>query len=240
MLTRQPNGANPMEQISQLVANNAVWVDMVTTALGMPGVFTPVLWQNLHDMPPIFPNADTLGGTEAEQMEAIAELVERRKGMSVAVKDAWARLDLHGLGFTPLFEAQWLYRAAEPMPMSTPTDVCLEHIHTADALREFAVVCNGEELAHVYHPALLRPEIAWIAARVDGNIVGGVTAVNAMGVNGINNLVAPDTETEQALIRAAVNAFPMLPSCGYERIEAIAPYLELGFLTQGMLRVWVK
>ncbi len=229
-----------MDIIKRSVANNAAWVDMVMTSLGMPGEFTPVLWQNLHDMPPIFPNADTLDGTETEQLQAIAALAQRRKNKAVAIKDAWARLDLHALGFTPLFEAQWLARNADPMPMPMISDISIERINTIDALREFAVACNGEDLAYVYSADLLRPEIAWIAARVDGNIVGGVTAVNAIGVNGINNLFASDGATERALIQAAVNAFPALPACGYERIEATAPYLEVGFSVMGNLRVWVK
>lgn len=238
MLTGLLFGEESMDTIRRSVANNAAWVDMVMTSLGMPGQYTPVLWQNLHDMPPIFPNADTLDGTVDQQMRAIATLVERRKGRSVAIKDAWAQLDLGVLGFSPLFEALWIYREPNPMPMTS--DIHLERIHTTSALREFAVACNGEELAHVYSSALLRPEIAWIAVRVDGNIVGGVTAVNAMGVNGINNLFATDSATEQALIQAAVNAFPNLPACGYERAEATAPYLELGFTIKGKLRVWVK
>lgn len=227
-----------MDRISQLVANNAAWIDMAMSALGMAGEFTPLLWQNFHDMPPIFPNADTLGGTEAEQMQAIETLVEQRKGKAVAIKDAWARLDLSTLGFEPLFEALWLYREAVSMPISS--EIALERISSPEALAEFAIACNGEDLAYVYHPALLRSEIAWIAARVDGKIVGGVTAVNAKGMNGINNLFAPDAATEKALIQAAVNAFPALSACGYERAEATAPYLDLGFAIEGKLRVWLK
>lgn len=88
-----------MERISQLVANNAAWVDMVTTALGMPGVFTPVLWQNLHDMPPIFPNADTLGGTEADQMQTTAPYLELRF-LTQGMLRVWV-LQAHKLNATP-------------------------------------------------------------------------------------------------------------------------------------------
>lgn len=227
-----------MDRIGQLVANNAAWIDMAMSALGMAGEFTPILWQNFSDMPPIFPNADTLGGTEAEQMQAIEALVERRKGKVVAVKDAWARLDLSALGFTPLFEAIWLYREVAPMPQNS--DIALERIDSPDALHEFAAACNGEDLAYVYAPALLRPEIAWIAARVEGKIVGGVTAVNAKGFNGINNLFAPDETMKKALIQAAVNTSPTLPASDYTREESLAPYLELGFSTEGKLRVWLR
>ncbi|MBI5960105.1 MAG: hypothetical protein HY866_15300 [Chloroflexi bacterium] len=229
-----------MDRISQLVANNAAWIHEATTALDIPGEFTAVLWQNAHDMPPIFPNADILGGTESEQLAAIDALAEARAGRVVAVKDAWARLDLTSRGFEPLFEADWLYRDAGPLE-TVPTDLTLEHIQTAEGLREFSIACNGEVLAEVYSPKLLhRPDITWIAARRAGKIVAGVTAVFAQGLNGINNLFAADKSDESHLIRAAVNAYSNVPACGYESGDSITPYLVLGFQTTGQLRVWLK
>lgn len=72
--------------ISKLAANNAAWIDMAVSALGIPGEFTPVLWQNSNDMPPVFPNADTLGGTPDEQLAAIQELVTNGAGNKNLVK----------------------------------------------------------------------------------------------------------------------------------------------------------
>lgn len=229
-----------MDTVSQFVANNAAWIHEAVSAIGLPGEFTPVLWQNQHDMPPIFPNADTLGGTESEQLAAITALIKRRPGRVTAVKDAWARLDLTPLGFEPLFEATWIYRDASPL--ATPAEnVRLERVTTAAGLRAFAVACNGEELAGVYSPRLLsRPDIAWIAAHREGNIIGGVTAFLAHGMNGINNLFAPDNAIADGLIRAAVNAFPDVPACGYEGEDTAAPFLVLGFQTVGKLRVWIR
>lgn len=94
------------DNIQQLAANNAAWIHEATGALNRSGEFTPVLWQNVHDLPPIFPNAVTLGRTDAEQMAAIESLVRRRPGRVTAVKDSWARLDLAPLGFDLLFETE--------------------------------------------------------------------------------------------------------------------------------------
>ncbi len=229
-----------MDTISQFVANNAAWIHEAVSASGLPGEFTPVLWQNHHDMPPIFPNADTLGGTESEQLAAITALIKRRPGRVTVVKDAWARLDLTPLGFEPLFEAAWIYRNA--CPLAIPVEnVGLERVTTAEGLRAFAAACNGEKLAGVYsHKLLNRPDIAWIAAHREGNLIGGVTAFLAHGMNGINNLFAPDNAIADGLIRAAVNAFPDVPACGYEGEDTAAPFLALGFQTMGKLRVWIR
>jgi hypothetical protein len=227
-----------MDKVTKLVANNAAWIHEAMNALGMAGEFTPILWQNFHDMPAIFPNADTLGGTEAEQLSAIKSLAKAREGKLVAVKDAWARLDLAPLGFEPLFEAQWLYREAKPLEKIS--NISFEHITTAEGLREFAAACNGDELTYVYTPALLQPDIVWIVVREEGKLIGGVTCFSAEGLNGINNLFARDKALEEALIREAVNAFPDLPSCDYTGEDSIAPYLKLGFETVGKLRVWLR
>jgi hypothetical protein len=229
-----------LDRIAQLVANNALWIHEAVSALEMPGTFTPILWQNPHDMPPIFPNADVLGGTEAEQLAAIAALVQVRSGRVTAVKDAWARLDLTPLGFEPLFEAQWLYRDAGPLQIP-PTDLQFEFVQTPAALREFSVACNGADLAAVYSPILLdHAHIRWILARRQGQIAGGVTAVHAEGVNGVNNLFASSPQDQASLICAAVNAFAPGPACSYARGDSIAPFLSLGFEAVGKLRVWVR
>jgi hypothetical protein len=227
-----------MNKIAKLVANNAAWIHMANAALGKEGEFTPILWQNFNDMPPIFPNADTLGGTEAEQITAIQALVDKRSGKLVAVKDAWARLDLAPLGFEPLFEAVWLYRDAAPIEKAK--EFAIERITTPEALREFAIGCNGEELASVYSPALLRPDIVWFLARKEGKVTGGITAVAAEGINGLNNLFGDDESIKNALIREAINAFPDLPAGDYTGEESIAPYLAHGFEALGKLRVWLR
>lgn len=227
-----------MDKVSKLVANNAAWIHEASSALGIKGEFTPSLWQNFHDMPPIFPNADTLGGTEAEQLSAIQALVDKRSGKIVAVKDAWARLDLAPLGFEPLFEATWLYR--EAVLIEKVAGIHVERVSTPEALRDFAIGCNGEELADVYSPALLRPDIVWILAKEGETILGGITAFASNGLNGLNNLFAADKTIENALIREGINAFPDLPACDYTGEENTSVYLDLGFERVGKLRVWLR
>jgi hypothetical protein len=71
------------DKVARMVLNNAAWIDMAVSALGIGGEFTPILWRNTNDMPPIFPNADILGGTEAGQIAAIKQLMEARSGKVV-------------------------------------------------------------------------------------------------------------------------------------------------------------
>jgi hypothetical protein len=229
------------DKIAQMAANNAAWIEMAVSALGIGGEFTPVLWQNVHDMPPIFPNADTLGGTVSDKLAAIEQLVAARSEKVVTVKDSWAQLDLTVLGFEILFEAQWLYRDTQSLA-SSAGELQIEPITTAKGLREFALACNGPNIPDdVYSPKLLKnADVIWLAGKQDDRIVAGVTAVRAQGLNGINNVFGAADTHKQQMIAAAVNAFPGQPACGYEGDGNIAPYLPLGFEIAGDLRVWLR
>lgn len=229
------------DRIAQMAANNAAWINMAVSALGISGEFTPVLWQNVNDMPPIFPNADTLGGTIAQKMSAIEQLVETRSGRVVAIKDSWAELDLSPLGFDILFEAHWLYRHPHPLPIPQ-SDLDIEPITTADRLHDFALACNGPDIpTEVYSPSLLNtPEITWLAGQKDRQIIAGVTAVKAEGLNGINNYFGESDLHKQHIIAAAINVFPDLPASTYTRTSSVPLFLDLGFETVGNLRIWLR
>ena len=97
--------------------NNAVWCDAVCRAHGRPGTVRKAVWATQHAVPPFFPNAVTLGGAEASAAHAAAvqELIAARLPGAWAVKDSFCTLDLHRLGFSLLFEAEWVYR-----PVSRP------------------------------------------------------------------------------------------------------------------------
>lgn len=227
--------------IAAMAANNAAWIDMAVSALGIGGEFTPVLWQNRNNMPPIFPNADTLGGTKDEQIAAIEQLVAARAGRVMAVKDSWAQLDLTVLGFEVLFTAQWLHRKAQPI-IVPEGPLRVRSITTGDDLRAFALACNGPDIpVEVYSPTLLEnPDVRWLVGEMDGRILAGATAVRAHGLNGINNVFGDSDQQKTQMIAAAVNAFPDLPACGYEADDGIKPYLPLGFEVAGDLRVWLR
>jgi hypothetical protein len=224
-----------------MVANNAAWIEMAMSALGIGGEFTPILWQNTNDMPPIFPNADTLGGTIFEKMAAIEQLVEKRGGRVVSVKDAWAELDLTTLGFDILFRATWLYRDPHPLPHSAHR-LTIEPITTPDDLDQFALACNGPDIpTAVYSPQLLnQADVVWLAAQHDHQIIAGATAVRAHGLNGINNVFGERIIHKQAVIAAAVQTFADLPACTYARDHELSSYHTLGFKSVGPLRVWLR
>jgi hypothetical protein len=97
--------------------NNALWCDAVCRANGAPGEFHDAIWLNRHAVPPFYSNAVTLTpGGAAGQLALIEELAAARRAFSV--KDSFAALDLRPWGFEALFEATWLWRAADGQQMT--------------------------------------------------------------------------------------------------------------------------
>lgn len=96
----------------------------------------------------------------------------------------------------------------------------------------------------IFPAALLRDEsIAFLGAKKDGAFVAGCAANRSTGnVVGFSNFFAPGADSDRfraaAVAQAALFA-PGLPLVGYDRDEALAAMLRLGFRSVGMLRVWV-
>jgi len=105
-------------RVEQAARNNAVWCETVCRVHGTPGEFYAPLWLTRHPVPRCYPNVVTLShDSTAAQLAHIEALVELGLPGRWGVKDSFCSLDLAALGFRPLFDATWLWRApVQPLP----------------------------------------------------------------------------------------------------------------------------
>jgi hypothetical protein len=236
------------------VHNNAVWCDTVCRAHDIPGEFQSHLWLNRYSVPPYYPNAVTLSGKSgiAEQMIAIQDLLSDRASKAVSVKDSFNTLDLAPLGFHCLFEAMWLWRA--PL-LSTPPavmeDIRWDIVKGSQELAQWELAWAGvptndqsTSTVRIFLPSMLaNPDIVFVAAYRDQQIVGGAIGTRTGNVVGLSNQFAPSSDAARywlgcmALITAA---YPDHAIVGYEHGAELALARTLGFDELGPLRVWVR
>jgi hypothetical protein len=231
--------------------NNARWCDAVCRAHGCPGEFQEGLWVNLLPVPPFYPNAVT---TDERAVVAQLQQIQRitaRLGSGWGVKDSFRTLDLVPLGFRPLFDATWIYRAADLALLGrAPCGVRWDRIPSAPGpLAEWETSWRGgphTAKSRQFPPALLHEEgVAFLAARRGG--VGPIVAgaiVNRTGeVAGLSNVFAQDGDLAgcwTGCVALASALFPGLPLAGYEQGAQLDAALAAGFEPLGSLRVWLK
>ena len=220
-------------RIALAARNNAEWCDAVTRSWGERGRFEAALWINPGAAPPFYPNAVTLAQSTAVPKE-IAEA-----GGSFAVKDSFAALDLTSFGFTPLFEASWIWRDSQPMQVED--SVAWRIVRDATALVRWEAAWRGGEPAlDLFRPTLLEQrDHAFIAGEVGGRIVAGCVASRSAQVVGISNLFGASA-LQAGCIAAAQGFAPGLPVVGYEADAALEAMKGLGFQALGSLRVWQR
>jgi hypothetical protein len=100
-------------RIKQAIRNNAQWCHIVCRTHGSPGEFFHEIWINRAPLPRFYPNAQTLAERSSRQINLIRELIGQGLPSGWAVKDSFASLDLTTCGFTPLFDAQWIWLTQE-------------------------------------------------------------------------------------------------------------------------------
>jgi hypothetical protein len=233
-------------ELERAVLNNARWCEAVCTAHGGRGESFPGLWLNRRPSPRFYPNAITLtpDGTVA-QLAAIAELVDLELPAGWGVKDSFCTLELAGLGFRVLFEAEWLRRTPAPLPsrpglswsrVATEADL--------DAWEASWAKANGDTGPRLFPPALLNDDdIAVIRVDRGGLQVGGVIVNRAAGVLGLSNafsLDAGDQAVQLACLDAATGLDPGLDLVTYDSGAARSALRALGFQPLGPLRIWIK
>ena len=162
----------------QAVYNNAVWCDTICKAHGNPGVFEPGIWFNTKSVPRFYPNAVTLTRTQEEQYSSIKKLITEEMIEHFGVKDSFASLNLDELGFTTLFEAEWLWLSPEvAMPLNHFQDIQWQIVKNPDELMHWEVAWNNGELgdnARIFLPNLLdNPDVIFIAGYKQQHIVAG-------------------------------------------------------------------
>jgi hypothetical protein len=222
-----------LDRIALAARNNAAWCDAVTRSWGGRGAFQPELWINLGEAPPFYPNVVTLTPSQD-----VAAAIAKAEG-ELSVKDSFAILDLAPFGFVPLFDATWIWRDPQPVPLS---DVATWRIvRDAAALARWETAWRGDEPAlDLFRPALLQePDHAFIAGEVDGRIVAGCVASRSAAVVGLSNLFGPD-DLAAGCLDAVQDFAPGLPVVGYEAGPELERMKSLGFQALGALRVWLR
>lgn len=225
------------------VRNNAFWCDAVCKAQGSPGEFTSTLWFHRRGTPPFYPDAITLTEADDEAVEAIETLISSEK-RDWAVKDSYAAVDLVPLGFTMLFEAEWIGMRA---PSPAPSPFTWQRMESAAELARWQAEwgkAKGPITQTIFtEPLLHDPEITFLLGFEHGQPVGGGILNHHAGVVGHSNLFAVDRHGEtirRGLIAQAAELYPEEPLVGYEHGDELDEALRIGFELLGPLRIWLK
>ncbi|MBB3590030.1 hypothetical protein FHX08_000374 [Rhizobium sp. BK529] len=225
------------------IRNNAFWCDAVCKAQGSPGEFTSTLWFHRRDTPPFYPDVITLTETDGEAVEAIVTVINSEK-RDWAVKDSYSALDLAPLGFTMLFEAEWI---GMWRPTLTPSPFTWKRMENAADLARWEAEwakANGPVTQTIFtEPLLHNPEIAFLLGFEHDQPVGGGILNHHGGVVGHSNLFAGGGRVEairRGMIAQAAELYPGEPLVGYERGDDLDEALRTGFELLGPLRVWLK
>jgi hypothetical protein len=238
-------------KVMRAARNNADWCDIVCRSHGCHSDLHDGIWINRSPGPRFYPNAQTLAERNPRQIELIKELVHAKLPAGWAVKDSFAALDLAPLGFTRLFEAQWIYMSSGTQPATVPAAppaLCWEIVRSASYLAEWESAwrdANSDaNTARIFLPQLLQnKDVAVVAARHHGQIVAGAIGNLSAEVVGWSNFFAGSGQdmracAEGSLVQLSRN-FPDAPVVGYENGEMLELARSLGFESVGALRVWV-
>jgi hypothetical protein len=168
-----------------------------------------------------------------DQIRSIAERAQRASG-AFFVKDSYRSLALDGVGFEPLFEAQWIHRAAGLDTGATRLD--WRPVTAASDLSAWEAAWGGStDEPPLFLPAfLLAPGVTMLAGWADGTVVAGCVVTAAGAVAGLSNVFGDASDA----IGAAARMFSSRDLVGYENGDALAAALEAGFETVGDLVVW--
>ena len=167
-----------------------------------------------------------------------------------SIKDSFACLDLSGLGFRVLFEAQWIISATIP---STSTSTA-----TATGRLSWAVVRSDVELlewesawggtagTRLFTTRLLDDDrVLVLAGRFAGVVVSGAVLSRGDDVDvvGLSNFFVAPEHADGARSDCAVFASSLVPGSylfGYESGAELADAVSAGFEPIGPLRIWLR
>lgn len=242
-------------RLEQAAHNNAVWCDTVCRVHGTPGEFHNALWLNRHPVPRFYPNMVTLSTQEgtAVQLAHIDDLVATGLPGRWGVKDSFCSLDLAARGFQSLFEATWLWRAPlQSLPnRAAASDLHWTWIRSEPELAKWETAWSGSpannpctQQPRLFLPALLaHPEIVFIAAYQDQEVVAGAIAHQTDDVVGLSNIFVPPYDPVACWVDCVVMAqerFPEVPMVCYEHDPELAIAQESGFEMLHPLNIWIQ
>jgi hypothetical protein len=241
-------------KVELAVVNNTRWYEAIFAAHGLKSETDARVWRSCDVPPPFHSNLVVLSPTTTQaDIEAyIAELSKQPRPLGWSIKDSYARLDLAALGFSTLFEADWIWRdpvlaIAPPLKSrlawtqiaSRARLVEWEHAWSGDARNEADVFRTRQ-----FPDSLLdSADHAFFAGRLNGKIVAGGIANRSLGVVGLSNIFSEREfleETWRALVFSIAAVFPEVAFVGYERGADLAIPASIGFSPIGKLRVWSR
>jgi hypothetical protein len=184
-----------------------------------------------------------------EQIETITSLVGSPRGAGWAVKDSFRSLDLRPLGFTVLFDAEWILRQptagdAQESPTGLPWRTVRSEADLLLWRRAWAGEATTVETSQIFAVSLIsHTNVNFLFAPADGiPLCGGILNKGA-GVVGLSNVFCAEVDPEIAwrgLLREAARRFPGLPVVGYEAEKELTVTRRVGFQSAGPLRIWCK
>lgn len=225
--------------------NNAELCELVCASNGVSGNFSEQYWSSLHTVADYYPNFVSLK-KDIDQDEFKNAISNYAPSRSWTVKDSFNNVDLKPLGFDILFDAEWIV-APNKLPTTLSSGASWKIIGSTEELLKWEAAWANKwtpQQATLFKPSLLaKPEITFIGAYLNDEIIAGVLVNKSEKVTGFSNLFVntPDTRTYwiEALDYIKLH-FPLLPVVGYERDSDLIQAREVGFEPIGVLRVWIK
>jgi hypothetical protein len=216
--------------------NNAEWCDLVCRSHAIDTTFEPEVWAALRRSPPLYPDAVTL--SDRLSARDVVRRVDSSGGCSV--KDSFASVELSSEGFRVLFDAEWIYH--EPAEHQAEVAAGWSTVRTPEQLRTWAAVHGGGD---VFRPALVNDAAVAIVFAYDdqGDVAAGAIGNRSASVVGISNvftLTAAEDDAWAGAIAAISARFPGMPLVGYERDRDLSAAHRAGFVSVGLLRVWLR
>lgn len=241
-------------KIELAVLNNVQWYEAVFAAHWLPFETNPLVWLSHQTPPPFHSNLVVLSkdATQSQVEVFIRQIASTPRPGGWSMKDSYGCLDLVPLGFSQLFEANWMWMDASASgALDTTSNVVWSRVSNAAGLLEWEAAWAGDA-ENLPAPGMRRqfPEqllldrrYAFFAGRSRGEVVGGGILNQSPGVVGVSNVFAQPRVAPgvwPALVRCAAKEFPGVPLVGYERGADLEAAQQVGFVPIGALRVWCR
>jgi hypothetical protein len=235
----------PSPETLSCVRNSVDWYDAIFHAHGLSGGIADGLWSSPDRPPPYYSNAVTVAPANVGAQLAALRALGAVLSPPWSVKDGFSLLDLEPLGFRPLFDAEWIWRAVTVPPPRDTGDVAWRQVTTPAKLEAWEAAWreNGSPASSpVFVPRLLEDRsIAVLAGHRDDVLVAGCAANRSADAVGFSNYftVDDDDRVMAGAIGAVARFGADLAIVGYEAGEALARARRLGFRAVGPLRIWL-
>jgi hypothetical protein len=241
-------------RVELAVLNSTRWYEAIFKAHGLACEVDGRVWLS-HQTPPLFHSNLVVVSPSTSQAEIeayVSDLSKVPRSGGWSLKDSYACLDLTALGFTQLFQAEWVWRdARQAVAPETESALAWTQVKTATELLEWEDAWSGDvrnesaprKVRQFPAQLLASPDHTFIAGRLCGQIVAGGIANRSPGVVGVSNLFSPPALSEdawRALVTCVCAAFPNVPLVGYERGADLQRAQGVGFVPLGALRVWCR